>query len=189
MLSCWRVVRPCVLRTSSRSSHSRGIPLSCRVASSIQQPYGTSAILSRSFSRACLRSASLPRSSRLYSLKEEVRDLRVALAPLAPEGLPYEDTINVRDCWRVLVRRRALILSVVGVMTVAAVLFTLSQPAIYQSTATLMPPRASRSGLQAAFGDLGGLLPSSSLPMGLGRANPTDRLVAVLQSRTVAMDV
>jgi uncharacterized protein involved in exopolysaccharide biosynthesis/Mrp family chromosome partitioning ATPase len=115
----------------------------------------------------------------------------VALAPLAPavDESSYEDTFSLRDYWRILVRRRTLILSVVGVMMVATGLFTLWQPTIYQSTATLMPLGASRSGLQAALGELGGVLPSSALPMGLGKENPTDRLVAVLQSRTVAMDV
>src|SRR5262245_8159939 len=64
------MARLCVLRISSRSSHSRGTALSCRVALSIQQPSATPATLSRSFSRAYLRSASLPRSSRLYSLEK-----------------------------------------------------------------------------------------------------------------------
>ena len=113
----------------------------------------------------------------------------MALAQITPtvDGLPDEDTVSLWDYWRVLVRRRALILGVMGVIAVTAVLFTLWQPAIYESTAALMPLGTSRGGLPAAFGELSGILPV--LGTGFGRESPTDRLLAVLQSRTLALDV
>jgi uncharacterized protein involved in exopolysaccharide biosynthesis len=103
---------------------------------------------------------------------------------------PGEEEINLRAYWRVLVRRRALILRLVVVVTVVTACLMLLLPNIYQSTATLMPlaPARSSSLPTAMLGDLRGVLPSgggvSSL---LGKESPTDRLVAILKSRTLAM--
>src|SRR5215813_2989020 len=106
---------------------------------------------------------------------------------------PEEEVINLRAYWRVLVRRRALILGLVVVVTVVTACLTLLLPNIYQGTATLMPLGSSRSGLPIAMlGELGGFVPSGSgggVGSLLGKESPTDRLLAVLQSRTVAMEV
>ena len=67
-----------------------------------------------------------------------------------------EDEINLRDYWRVLVRRRALILGITCVATIATAIFTLLQPNIYQSKATLMPLGKSSAGLQIVLGGLSG---------------------------------
>ena len=76
---------------------------------------------------------------------------------------PGEEAIDLRAYWRVLVRRRALILGLVVVVTVVTACLTLLQPNIYQSTATLMPLGTSRGGLSTAMlGELGGLLPSGA---------------------------
>ncbi|MDZ7379310.1 MAG: exopolysaccharide transport family protein, partial [candidate division KSB1 bacterium] len=112
----------------------------------------------------------------------------MALVPHAPgrDELPYEETLSPRDYWRVLVRRRGLILGVTGVIAVATALFTLWQPAIYQSTAALMPLGQPRSGLSATLSAVSGLLPTAS---GLVKEHPADRLVAILESRTLALNV
>src|SRR2546428_796198 len=106
---------------------------------------------------------------------------------------PGEEEINLRAYWRVLVRRRALILRLVIVMPVVTACLTLLLPNIYQGTATLMPLGASRGGLSTALpgvGELGGVVPSGGgLGSFLGKESPTDRLVAILKSRTLAMDV
>jgi len=73
---------------------------------------------------------------------------------------PGEEEINLRAYWRVLVKRRALILGLVVVVPVVTACLTLLLPNIYQSTATLMPLGASRSGLPTAMlGELGGSCP------------------------------
>ena len=96
---------------------------------------------------------------------------------------------NLRAYWRVLVRRRALILSLVVVVTVMTACLTLLQPNIYQSTATLMPLGTSRGSLPTAMlGELGGFLPSGAGTL-LGKESPTDRLLAILRSRTLAREV
>lgn len=69
----------------------------------------------------------------------------------------------------------------------ATTLMVLRQPDIYQSTATLVPLSPARSGLSTALGELGGSFPAA---LGfMGRDNPVDRLLAVLQSRTLALEV
>ena len=64
---------------------------------------------------------------------------------------PGEEEINLRAYWRVLVRRRALILGLVVVVPVVTACLTLLLPNIYQSTATLMPLGASRGSLPTAM--------------------------------------
>jgi len=65
----------------------------------------------------------------------------------------------------------------------------LLQPNIYKSTATLMPLGTSRSGLPTAMlGELSGFLPSGASAF-LGKESPTDRLLAILHSRTLAVEV
>ena len=71
-----------------------------------------------------------------------------------------------------------------GIVIVTAI-FTLLQPNIYQSRAVLIPLGKSESGLQAALSQVGGLLPLG----GMGKESPAERLLAVLQSRTLAEDV
>src|SRR5215471_6573620 len=107
---------------------------------------------------------------------------------------PEEEEVNLRAYWRVLLRRRALILRLVLVVPVVTACLTLLLPNMYQSTATLMPLAPSRGGgLPTAMpGELGGFLPSSSgggVGSLLGKEKPTDRLLAILHSRTVAMEV
>ena len=111
--------------------------------------------------------------------------MRASTVDLPPE----EEEINLRAYWRVLVRRRAFILGLVVVVTVATAFLTLLQPSIYQSTATLMPLATSRSSLPAVLGELGGGLPLGAGALLLNRESPTDRLRAILQSRTLAVEV
>ncbi len=104
---------------------------------------------------------------------------------------PGEEEVNLRAYWQVLVRRRALILSLVVVVPVVTACLTLRLPNIYKSTATLMPLGASRGSLPTPMlggGELGGFLPSG-VGTFLGKESPTDRLLAILHSRTLAMEV
>ena len=104
---------------------------------------------------------------------------------------PGEEEINLRAYWGILVRQRALILGLVVVVTVGIACLMLLLPNVYQSTATLMPLGTSRSSLPTAMlGELGGFVPSG-VGVGnlLGKESPTDRLLAILRSRTLAMEV
>ena len=103
---------------------------------------------------------------------------------------PVEEEINLRAYWRVLVRRRALILGLVVVVTVVTACLMLLQPNIYQSTATLMPLSTPRGSLPttAMLGEMGGFVPAGVGNL-LGKESPTDRLLAILRSRTLAIEV
>lgn len=98
------------------------------------------------------------------------------------------EEFNLYSVWRVLVGHCRLIFGVAMVVTLVAILFTLLQANIYQSSAVLMPLVASRSGLSAALVDLGGFLPGGAGGI-FGKESPSDRLLAVLQSRSLAFDV
>jgi tyrosine-protein kinase Etk/Wzc len=96
-----------------------------------------------------------------------------------------EDEINLRDYWRVLARRRFLIGGIVCLTVLATAVFTLLQPSVYQSNATLMPLGQTAGDIRGMLGELGGLLPLSAL----GQDSPVERIQAILHSRTLAEDV
>jgi tyrosine-protein kinase Etk/Wzc len=96
-----------------------------------------------------------------------------------------DDEISLRDYWRVLMRRRRLVFGITGLAAAMTVVIMLLLPNVYRSQATLLPLGEGSRGLQGALGDLGGLLPLGALR----RESPTERLMAILQSRTLAEDV
>lgn len=96
-----------------------------------------------------------------------------------------EDDINLRGYWRLLVRRRVLILGTVFSVAIITAMITLLLPNVYQSMATLMPLGQSSNRLQNALGDLGGLLSLGSV----GNESPTERLLAILRSRTLVENI
>lgn len=104
--------------------------------------------------------------------------------PSMVEPMP-DDEINLREFWRILIKRRKFILIIVGAVAVATGIFTLLQPNVYESKATLIPLAQSNSNLQSTLGALSGLL-----PLGVGAPDsPAERILAVLQSRTLAENV
>ena len=96
-----------------------------------------------------------------------------------------EDEINLREYWHMLLRRRWFIVRTVCAAVVLTVVVTLLLPNIYQSKAVLIPLGKPTNSLQSALGELGSLL-----PIGMASTeNPAIRLLAILQSRTLAEDV
>ncbi|UCE34099.1 MAG: hypothetical protein JSV40_13025 [Deltaproteobacteria bacterium] len=99
-----------------------------------------------------------------------------------------EDEINLLDYWRVIRKRWKIIAWIFGVAVVTAGIVSLLMTPIYRATTTLMPVESSGSQVSAALRNLtslpfvGGMVPS------IGGAS-ADKLVAVLESRTVAEDV
>ena len=106
---------------------------------------------------------------------------------LSHETPSHEDEISIRAYWRVLQQRRWLIGTVASLVVLAMTLWTLREPNIYRSTSTLMPLSGARSGLQAALGEFGAAVPF--LGGALSKDSPADRLLAVLQSHTLALNV
>jgi capsular exopolysaccharide synthesis family protein len=96
-----------------------------------------------------------------------------------------EDEINLREYWHVLLRRRWFVVRTVCAVVVLTVVVTLLLPDIYQSKAVLIPLGKPTSTLQSALGELGSLLPIGAA----STENPATRLLAILQSRTLAEEV
>lgn len=93
---------------------------------------------------------------------------------------------SLRYSYTLLRQHWVLIFGCVGICIGVVAFVVFRQPNIYQSTATLMPLGASKSGFANIVGELGGFFPS--VP-GFSKESPTERLLAVLQSRTVSMDL
>lgn len=103
------------------------------------------------------------------------------------------DEVNILDYWRVMWKRRRLIGGLFGVSVVAALIISLMQPKIYESTATLLPALNSEGG--SGFGALlaasaaGGAAQSLGISLPGAPATPNDLFVAMLKSRIMADEV
>ena len=99
-----------------------------------------------------------------------------------------EDEINLLDYWRVIRKRWKIIAWIFGVSVITAGVISLLMTQIYRAKATIMPIESSGGQVSAALRSLeslpfvGGMVPS------VGGAS-VNKLMAVLQSRTVAEDV
>jgi uncharacterized protein involved in exopolysaccharide biosynthesis len=90
------------------------------------------------------------------------------------------DEINLLDLWRVLVRRWKVIVLLFLGASVATLVISLILPKTYQAKTTIIPLESTPSSFSTALSALGGLA-----GIGLGQATPAEKLVAVLESRTV----
>ncbi|MBE9574797.1 MAG: hypothetical protein IMF20_06675 [Proteobacteria bacterium] len=99
-----------------------------------------------------------------------------------------EDEINLLDYWRVIRKRWKIIAWIFGVSVITAGVISLLMSPIYRAKTTLLPLESSGSQLSAAMRNLGSLPFVGGMVPSIGRAS-ADKLVAVLQSRTVAEDV
>ncbi|MBI3990038.1 MAG: hypothetical protein HY347_10540 [candidate division NC10 bacterium] len=102
---------------------------------------------------------------------------------------PYEEEVNLLDYWRVIWKRKTLIIGLCFTSVLATLAFSLRSPKIYESTATILVPKEGGGG--GLFGALAasGLvqqLPGISIPS----LTPTrDVFISILKSRTMAQDV
>jgi hypothetical protein len=67
----------------------------------------------------------------------------------------YEDEINFKDLFKIIEKRKLLIVSVTSLFSILGVIYSLSLPNIYQSRALLAPSTPnSQSGLLKSYGGL-----------------------------------
>ena len=93
----------------------------------------------------------------------------------------YEDEINLLDYWRVLVKYKRFIASIVVFAAVASVIVSLLLPKIYASTARIFAPQQEGAGILAQLpGGLAGL--ASGM---IGGGTPADLWVGFLESQTL----
>lgn len=101
------------------------------------------------------------------------------------DQIDQTDEINLLDYWRVIWKRRLLILLLFLISVVAAAVISLYMTPIFQAKATLMPVESSQSRFSGALGAL------QNIPFVGGAVGKTgtDKIVTILNSRTLAEDV
>ena len=99
-----------------------------------------------------------------------------------------EDEINLLDYWRVIRKRWKTIAWIFIVSVVTAGIVSLLMTPLYRATTTMLPLESSGSQVSAALRNLTSLPFVGGMVPGIGGAS-ADKLVAVLESRTVAEDV
>ena len=96
-----------------------------------------------------------------------------------------ENEPTLLDYWDVIKRGRWLLITLVLSTVFATLILSLLMPKLYQARTTILPMGQEQSGLSAAL-SASPLAALGGLP---GIQNPTDKLMIVLQSRTVAEEV
>ncbi len=101
----------------------------------------------------------------------------------------YEEEINLLDYWRVIKKRSRVILILFFVSVISAAVISLIMTPIYRAKATLMPVESSKGSALAALGALQNLpFVGGAVGGALGKT-ATDKLLSILNSRTVAENV
>jgi tyrosine-protein kinase Etk/Wzc len=98
----------------------------------------------------------------------------------------FDDEINLLDYWRVIWKRRRVIICLFLGSVIAAAIISLLMTPIYQARATLMPVESSQGQFTAALSSLQNIpFVGGAVGGALGKS-ATDKLVSILNSRTVA---
>ena len=99
------------------------------------------------------------------------------------------DEINLLDYWRIIWKRRKVVIYVFLISVVSTAIISLIMTPIYQAKATLMPVESSQGRFSAALGALQNIPFIGGAVGGALGKTATDKLVNILNSRTVAEDV
>lgn len=102
---------------------------------------------------------------------------------------PDEDEINLLDYWRVIWSYKWLIIALCSISVIAALVFSLLSPKIYESKATILAPKEGGGGnLLSALGAIGvGGLAQQIGGISIPSLTPNrDTLISILKSRTIA---
>ncbi len=105
------------------------------------------------------------------------------------DQIDQTDEINLLDYWRIIKKRRKVIFALFFLSVVAAAVISLLMTPIYQAKATLMPVESSQGRFSAALGTLQNLPFIGGAVGGALGKTATDKIVTILNSRTVAEDV
>ena len=109
----------------------------------------------------------------------EKKEIVYAIQPF-PAGESRDDEIDLIELWRVVWAGKLFIISFVVLCTIIAVVYSLSLPKIYKSTAALIPVKQEKSSL----GSLSGLIGNLPLPIALP-GQGTSNIMSFLESRTL----
>ena len=90
----------------------------------------------------------------------------------------FENQIDLRELFNVIFQGKWVIITITSVVSICAVIYSLSLPNIYQSKALLVPVTSS-NGVSGSLGNYAGLagLAGISLPSGVDESNTTQAKV------------
>jgi tyrosine-protein kinase Etk/Wzc len=98
----------------------------------------------------------------------------------------FDEEINLLDYWHVIKKRRWVVIYLFLASVISAAIISLLMTPIYQAKATLMPVESSQGRFAAALGSLQEIpFVGGAVGGALGKT-ATDKLVSILNSRTVA---
>ncbi len=97
--------------------------------------------------------------------------------------------INLLDYWRVIWKRRKVILYLLLISVISTAVVSLLMTPIYQAKATLMPVESAQGRFSAALGALQNIPFFGGAVGGALGKTATDKLVSILNSRTVTEEV
>jgi tyrosine-protein kinase Etk/Wzc len=98
----------------------------------------------------------------------------------------FDEEINLLDYWHVIKKRRWVVIYLFLASVISAAIISLLMTPIYQAKATLMPVESSQGRFAAALGSLQNIpFVGGAVGGALGKT-ATDKLVSILNSRTVA---
>ena len=100
-----------------------------------------------------------------------------------------DDQVNLLDYWQVIKKRRKVIFYVFFIAVAATALVSLLMTPIYQAKTTLMAVESSQTSFATALGALQNLPLVGGVVSGSLGKTTTDKLVSILNSRTVAETV
>ena len=105
------------------------------------------------------------------------------------DPIDQTDEINLLDYWRIIWKRRKVVIYVFLISVISTAIISLIMTPIYQAKATLMPVESSQGRFSAALGALQNIPFIGGAVGGALGKTATDKLVNILNSRTVAEDV
>lgn len=99
-------------------------------------------------------------------------------------GMNNDDEIDLRELWNVIWQGKWIIIATTTVFAIAAVIYALSLPNIYKSTATLIPTTGEeQSGAAALAARFGGLASMAGVSLGGSGIDKTKIAIETLKSR------
>ena len=99
-------------------------------------------------------------------------------------GMNNDDEIDLRELWNVIWQGKWIIIATTTIFAIAAVIYALSLPNIYKSTATLIPTTGEeQSGAAALAARFGGLASMAGVSLGGSGLDKTKIAIETLKSR------
>ena len=94
----------------------------------------------------------------------------------------FDDEIDLLELWQATVNGRWIIIGFTTVFAIVSVLYALSLPNMYKSTAVLVPAESSSDSLGKLAGQFGGLASLAGISLGGGGSDKTAEALEILQS-------